>query len=240
MRYHDTKNRGKSVLGFCATLDTSLSQYYSNTAIQPHSGQEVAYSLNVLFLQALQKFHQFRGQLPEKIVVFRDGVSESQFDAVRNLEVRSILDACRSLPLGNGSYDPEIIYTIVVKKTSTKLFLPTSRSSLSNVSNPPPGTLVTDSIVPEAGDFYLISHFADQGISSPSLYRTAYASQYGAFPLEEVAKLAYQLCHMYYNWTGAIKVPAPCMMAHKIAYLVGQCVHGAVSEEVKRNSFYVS
>ena len=41
-----------------------------------------------------------------------------------------------------------------------------------------------------------------------------------------VAKLAFKLCYMYYNWTGGIKVPAPTMMAHKLAYLVGQSVHG--------------
>ena len=25
------------------------------------------------------------------------------------------------------------------------------------------------------------------------------------------------MCHYYYNWAGPIKVPAPCMYAHKIA-----------------------
>jgi len=27
------------------------------------------------------------------------------------------------------------------------------------------------------------------------------------------------LCHYYFNWAGPIKVPAPCMYAHKIADL---------------------
>lgn len=27
------------------------------------------------------------------------------------------------------------------------------------------------------------------------------------------------MCHYYFNWAGPIKVPAPCMYAHKIAEL---------------------
>lgn len=29
--------------------------------------------------------------------------------------------------------------------------------------------------------------------------------------------LTYCLCYMYSNWSGSIKVPAPCQYAHKIA-----------------------
>jgi hypothetical protein len=36
---------------------------------------------------------------------------------------------------------------------------------------------------------------------------------------EAVEKFTFALCHYYYNWAGPIKVPAPCMYAHKIAEL---------------------
>ena len=35
----------------------------------------------------------------------------------------------------------------------------------------------------------------------------------------ELEKLTFDLCHYYFNWAGPIKVPAPCMYAHKIADL---------------------
>jgi hypothetical protein len=34
-----------------------------------------------------------------------------------------------------------------------------------------------------------------------------------------IEKLTFDLCHYYFNWAGSIKVPAPCMYAHKIAEL---------------------
>ena len=35
----------------------------------------------------------------------------------------------------------------------------------------------------------------------------------------ELYQLTFALCHYYFNWAGPIKVPAPCMYAHKIADL---------------------
>ncbi|RWS21128.1 Argonaute 3-like protein [Leptotrombidium deliense] len=33
--------------------------------------------------------------------------------------------------------------------------------------------------------------------------------------------LAYKMTHMYWNWPGTIRVPAPCQYAHKLAFLTG-------------------
>jgi hypothetical protein len=33
----------------------------------------------------------------------------------------------------------------------------------------------------------------------------------------DIENLTYGLCYMYTNWSGSIKVPAPCQCAHKIA-----------------------
>ena len=33
----------------------------------------------------------------------------------------------------------------------------------------------------------------------------------------DLKHLTFALCHFYFNWCGPIKVPAPCMYAHKIA-----------------------
>ena len=253
--FHDTVLRSKSVLGFCATIHPNLSKYYSTIAMH-ESGQEIATAIGSLFIEAINAFKQKAKRFPDAVIFFRDGVAETQIDAVKEMEVESVLRACQQVRDGAAAYSPNLIYTVVVKKTSARFFAPagTARgggrgrgrggrgggsTASGEVSNPPPGTLVIGQVVPERGDFYLISHFANQGMSAPSLYRTVYASNPGSFQLEELARLAYKLCHMYYNWSGAIKVPAPCMMAHKIAFLVGQCVHGAVDVGIRLSPFYL-
>jgi len=229
--FHDFVNRKKSVVGFCATIHPNLSKYYSTTSVQS-TGMEIATAVGQLFLEAVHVFTEKAKKPPETIVFFRDGVSETQINSVKQFEVDSILRSCK---LVTSDYNPVLYYTVVIKKTTAKFY----SSHSDYIGNPRPGTLIASDIVPNRGDFYLLAHFASQGTSSPVLYRTLYASQPERFPLEELARLAYRLCHMYYNWEGAVKVPAPCMMAHKIAYFVGQCVHAPVNHSIRTLSFYL-
>jgi len=37
-----------------------------------------------------------------------------------------------------------------------------------------------------------------------------------------------KLCHLYYNWPGAIKIPTPCKNAHKMASFVGNISDGNI------------
>ena len=54
------------------------------------------------------------------------------------------------------------------------------------------------------------------------------------FYLYRIQVLTYKLTHLYYNWPGTIRVPAPCMYAHKLADLLGahlkQEVNGAITD----------
>lgn len=45
------------------------------------------------FLAALKKYHQVNGHLPERIIVFRDGVGDGQLPTVVEHEVAQLLQA---------------------------------------------------------------------------------------------------------------------------------------------------
>lgn len=42
--------------------------------------------------------------------------------------------------------------------------------------------------------------------------------------VDHMQRLTYKMTHLYYNWPGTVRVPAPCLYAHKLAYLIGQNV----------------
>ena len=44
--------------------------------------------------------------------------------------------------------------------------------------------------------------------------------------------ITYKLCHMYFNFTGTVRVPAACQFAHKLAFFVSQAVHQRPSERL--------
>lgn len=56
---------------------------------------------------------------------------------------------------------------------------------------------------------------------------------------DHVQKLTYKMCHLYYNWPGLIRAPAPCQYAHKVAYLVGQSVKAPPSEILDEKLYFL-
>lgn len=68
-----------------------------------------------------------------------------------------------------------------------------------------------------------MSQTVRQGTVSPTSYNVIHDTL-GLDP-DKIQRLSYKLTHMYYNWSGTCRVPAPCQYAHKLAYLVGQSLH---------------
>jgi aubergine len=88
------------------------------------------------------------------------------------------------------------------------------------VVNAPPGTVVDTKVTSkDYNDFYLVSAKSNQGLSSTIHYQIIYDDK--SVKDSEFQLLMYKLCFLYYNWTGSIKVPAPCQYAKKLASLLG-------------------
>jgi len=51
--------------------------------------------------------------------------------------------------------------------------------------------------------------------------------------------LTYKLTHLYYNWPGTVRVPAPCQYAHKLAFLVGESLHRQPSEQLEEVLYFL-
>ena len=49
----------------------------------------------------------------------------------------------------------------------------------------------------------------NQGTVSPTHYNIIY--DFSGWSLDRHQLLAYKLCHLYYNWAGAIRVPGWCL-----------------------------
>ncbi|CAG9327694.1 unnamed protein product [Blepharisma stoltei] len=227
--FHDTINRQNSVLGFIASLNDQFTKYYNTVKIHP-SGKEIANSLGSCLGDALTAYYENtkRSYLPDHIIIYRDGVGDTMFDAVRLNEIEGMKEAIRNFQ----GYIPNLTYIIVNKRISAKLFTQVR----GEIKSAQPGTLVNSVIVPDQNSFYLVAHSSGQGMAVPALYRVIYNDSQTS--VTTFARLAFKLCYMYYNWTGGIKVPAPTMMAHKLAYIVGQSIHHDYLESLKTSSFF--
>ena len=71
---------------------------------------------------------------------------------------------------------------------------------------------------PRRYDFFLVSQSVRQGTVNPTSYNIIKDTS-GLKP-KHIQMLTYKLTHLYYNWPGTVRVPAPCQYAHKLAFLV--------------------
>ena len=164
-------------------------------------------------MRALNEFKQQNGLFPQKIIVYRDGVSDGQKRVVLNQELCQIKSAIEKLDLS----DTKIMLILVNKRINTRLF---SMESGDRLTNPLPGTVIDYGIVRRDGyDFYLVSQRTRQGVATPTHYTVVY-DDVGA-PAEQIISLTYKLCYTYYNVAGSIRVPAPIQYAHRLANLIG-------------------
>ncbi|KAI3858531.1 hypothetical protein MKW92_031234 [Papaver armeniacum] len=87
--------------------------------------------------ELLQDFYKSSGgRKPEQIIIFRDGVSESQFNQVLNIELNQIIEACEFLDKDSreeSKWKPKFTVIIAQKNHHTKFF---QKGSPDNV---PPG-----------------------------------------------------------------------------------------------------
>jgi len=229
--YHDSLSKGKSIGGFVASTNKYLTRYYSRIT-QQTSHQEISDQLKICMTGALKKYHEVNGELPERIIVYRDGVGDGQLRQVFEHELPQLQAAFK---LAAANYEPKFGMVIVKKRISTRLFQDAGNGQY---TNPLPGTVV-DTVVtrPEWFDFFLVSQSVRQGTVSPTHYNIISDST-GMKP-EYYQRLTYKLCHLYYNWPGTIRVPAPCQYAHKLAFLVGQSIHAEPDVQLADRLYYL-
>jgi len=89
------------------------------------------------------------------------------------------------------------------------------------VENPPPGSIIDSKLVENQDgnkrfDFFLVPQMTTQGCVTPTHFFVSLNESEDISKLD-LENLTYSLCYMYSNWSGSIKVPAPCQYAHKIA-----------------------
>ena len=88
------------------------------------------------FSEALQKYRDFNGgALPQRIVIYRDGVGEGDINTVCTLEVGNLNSHLKWM---YGEQPVKMAFIIVTKRINTRLFL--------NGGNPPPGTVADDCV----------------------------------------------------------------------------------------------
>jgi eukaryotic translation initiation factor 2C len=208
-----------SVASLTWSTDRDFALYNTASAVQEPRTEIIA-SLQAMVEHALLDFaKKNKDTMPRIMVMYRDGVSEGEYERVKNEECAAIQGAINSVWMdaprddhGNTPPQPQIVFMVVGKRHHIRLFPQIEPQGRKGGGNCPPGILVDEELrSPYAQDFYLLSHGGLKGTSVPAHYIVL--KNEPGIPLNIIQQFSYALCYSYHRATRAVSIPAPVYYA---------------------------
>lgn len=213
-----------SVAAMVASVDASLGQWPAEIRIQNEARNEMVDALDSMLKEHLRRWaNSHKKAYPENIIVYRDGVSEGQYDLVTSKELPLLKSACRAVYPADLTAKglPRFSIIIVGKRHHTR-FYPTRQEDADRSNNPIHGTVV-DRGVTEARnwDFFLQAHTALKGTARPAHYYTVWDEIFlnlkPTLPAQNTADIleamTHHMCYLFGRATKAVSICPPAYYA---------------------------
>ncbi|CAJ0565477.1 unnamed protein product, partial [Mesorhabditis spiculigera] len=201
-----------SVVGFSANCTEHRDAFIGHFAYQQPRREAVSDQVLDRFLKwTLKCWRERRGrQLPENIIVMRDGVSEGQYDMVLQNELEALRAACQEF---QPNYHPKFCLNICTKRHH-KRFLKTDGNG---VTNAPPLTVVDRDVVSASvTEFYIQSHVPLQGTAKPTQYEML-KNEIPGMTEDVLQDLIIALTFQHQICPKSVSIPEPVYQADELA-----------------------
>lgn len=219
----DSKSQAPSIAGMVASVDRFLGQWPAVLRVQ-EARKEMVTDLSTMLESRLVLWRK-RNQnaLPENIIVYRDGVSEGQYQLVLDQEVPLLREACKKVyPAPSTARGLPRLSVFVVGKRHHTRFYPTAVADADRSSNPRNGTVVDRGVTEvQNWDFYMQAHTCLQGTARPAHYfivlDEVFAQQRGGSGggnvADTVEELTHNMSHLFGRATRAVSICPPAYYA---------------------------
>lgn len=217
-----TRGGAPSVAAMVASVDRYLATWFAEISIQTKRQEKVA-DLDRMLKSRLKVWQARNGSYPQRILIYRDGVSEGQFDMVKNEEEPLLEKALIELYKPANQPRPSMTIIIVAKRHHTRL-APSTSVIADGTSNCPAGTVVDRGITsPTLWQFFLQPHSAIQGSARPGFYtvvmdeifrKAAQNPAAGSIGAADMCEdLTQSLCYTFGRATRAVGIVTPAYYA---------------------------
>lgn len=192
-----------------ATINPSFTNFYNKEhIIEEKTKEQFVFSISSFIEEAIAKYNEFNKHLPGGIIIYRQGVSFQQKEFLEK-EVQNIQKVCDKNKI---LYE----YILVNTKTTYKFF----EYQKEGYINPEGGLLVLNGVTNRnLFEFYIQPQKVTGGSATPSCFTVAYGNL--NFP-EIIPKLTFDLCHLYSNWQGPVRVPHVLKSAEKLSKMTAK------------------
>ena len=220
------KGKGTGV-AMVATINDSFTNFFNKEEIikEDNNKEQLQYCISSFIEKAIEIYKKENKESPKNIIIYRQGVSLQQKEYLKT----EIAEIDFSLETKNILY----YYVLVNTKTTFKFF----EKSNNRFSNPGPGLLVIDGVTNKHFfEFYIQPQEVTQGSATPTCFHVAYGNM--NFP-ELIAKLTYDLCHIYSNWQGTVRIPNVIKAAEKLSKMTAKYTHSQLNEKLEKGQAYL-
>lgn len=219
------KGQNKLNVAMCATINKEFTEYRldkKSIDILENNAFNSMLSLNIsgFVEEAVAEYFKKNKCFPKGIIFYRQGVSKEQKVHLNQevLQIENLLSGKNPALSTNDIFKNNPIpyyYVLVNKKTSLKFFQKEQNYGSNIYSNPDSGLLIVNDLVEkDIFEFYIQPQKVNQGTATPTNFHVAYGNL--NIP-SYIPKITYDLCYMYSNWRGPVRVPAPLKNAEKLA-----------------------
>ncbi|KAH9887565.1 argonaute-like protein [Cubamyces lactineus] len=209
-----------SIAAVVASVDKRMAQYPASLRLQ-ESRKEMITDLQAMMEERLVAFRD-RNQrnLPTRVLVYRDGVSEGQFETVLREEMPLIKKAFAQFNTPQKRYNPKLTIVICAKRHHTR-FCPTEAAHAAGDGNPKPGTVVDRGVTAVYNyGFFLQAHGGLQGTTRPTHYYVV-CDEIG-IKADQLQGLTNDISYTFARATKAVSLVSPAYYAD-LACERGRC-----------------
>jgi len=137
-----------SVISASACLHQSCMQFAQDVKVQTKTELIDDTILKDLVKTLITQFRIYnKGRLPDRLLIYRDGVSEGSFDRVRKIEIQSIRMACHELQGPDSAYCPPITFVVCMTQHRVRVVPANPPDPGERDKNVPSGTCVDNTIM---------------------------------------------------------------------------------------------
>ncbi|KAJ2786290.1 hypothetical protein GGI15_001627 [Coemansia interrupta] len=205
---HTTVTGNMSVAAVVSSTDLGATRYQGTVMQHPHRLEYIE-NLDVVIRQSLRAFYASTGKKPERILYYRDGVNDSQMQAVMRIELDALYQGCTVIEKG---YRPKITLVLARKRHNTRFI----EAGEGEGGNCVAGTAVLAAVTsPSIFSFYMASHRSIYGVTRSTYYLVMHDDC--KFEPQVLRQITFDLSYLYPIIMRTAAMPAPLYYAHRLS-----------------------
>ena len=222
---HTRKRTGVAMV---ASINESFTDFYNKEQIiKEENKAQLQFCVSSFIAEAVSEYNKKNKEIPKSIIIYRQGVSLHQKLQLKE-EILQIEEMCKTKNI--------LFYYILVNTKTTYKFFEVDESE-EEFYNPESGLLVLDGVTNRNYfEFYIQPQQVTGGSATPTCFHVAYGNM--DFP-EMIPKLTFDLCHIYSNWQGTVRIPNVIKAAEKLSKMTAKYKLDELNTDLKIGQAYL-